>query len=168
MFLGLYRLSLGPIARWACFPYSLLGWRSGVQMLAVGLCQSTSCLFWCFLPFSIPRAFKSADDNLRYKQKPPPSFSKSDETALCQTGDNIYSQRMVLLKKIYYIYLNPLPSCFLIFKVGSQYIAKAGLKLDILLPQPPECWVNKCVCHHIPALSPFWIWKMHAYVNLSI
>lgn len=86
-----------------------------------------------------PSGFKSADDNLRYRQKPPPSFSKSDETAPCQTGDNIYSQRMILVEKIYYIYLNPLPSCFLFFKIGSQYIAKAGLKLDILLPQPPEC-----------------------------
>lgn len=165
----IYRLSLGPVTGWAGFLYSLLGWRWGVQMLAVGLGQGTSCLFRCFLPFSIPipQAFNSADDNWRYKQKPP-SFSRSDETALCKAGDNTYCQRMILLKKICYIYLSPLPSCFLFFRGGSHYIAKAGLKLDILLPHPPECWVNKCVWHHIPALSPFWIWKMHVYVNLNI
>jgi hypothetical protein len=31
--------------------------------------------------------------------------------------------------------------CFgLVFEIGFHYVAQAGLKLSIFLPQPPECW----------------------------
>jgi hypothetical protein len=34
---------------------------------------------------------------------------------------------------------------FFFFKIGSRYVAVAGLELMILLPQPPECWDYRCV-----------------------
>jgi hypothetical protein len=31
--------------------------------------------------------------------------------------------------------------CFCVcFGIGSHHVAQAGLKLMVLLPQPPECW----------------------------
>jgi hypothetical protein len=32
------------------------------------------------------------------------------------------------------------PSHFLLFEMRSHYVAQAGLKLKILLPQSPHCW----------------------------
>jgi hypothetical protein len=31
------------------------------------------------------------------------------------------------------------------FEIGSLYVAQAGLKLTILLPQSPECWDSRYV-----------------------
>jgi hypothetical protein len=39
----------------------------------------------------------------------------------------------------------PLLICF---ETGSHYVAKADLKFSVLLPQPPECWDNRCVPPH--------------------
>jgi hypothetical protein len=32
-----------------------------------------------------------------------------------------------------------------IFEVRSYFVAQAALKLTVVLPQPPECWVYRCV-----------------------
>jgi hypothetical protein len=37
---------------------------------------------------------------------------------------------------------------FCFFETGSPYVAQAGLKFMILLPQPPECWDYRCVAPH--------------------
>jgi hypothetical protein len=37
------------------------------------------------------------------------------------------------------------------FETESQYVAQAGLELEILLPQPPECW--DCGVHHYAWLT---------------
>jgi hypothetical protein len=39
---------------------------------------------------------------------------------------------------------NPFPD-FLFFETESQYVAQAGLELNILQPVPPECWDYRCV-----------------------
>lgn len=36
--------------------------------------------------------------------------------------------------------------CFLLSETASQYAAQADLKVEILLPQPPECWYYKWPC----------------------
>jgi hypothetical protein len=33
---------------------------------------------------------------------------------------------------------------FFFLKTRAHYIAQVGLKLAILLPQPPECWDYRC------------------------
>jgi hypothetical protein len=35
-------------------------------------------------------------------------------------------------------------SLFFFFEIGAYYVAQAGLKLLILLPQPPKCWDYRC------------------------
>lgn len=34
---------------------------------------------------------------------------------------------------------------FLLFMTVSRFLARAVLKLAVLLPQPPQCWVCRCV-----------------------
>jgi hypothetical protein len=40
-------------------------------------------------------------------------------------------------------------SC-LVFEAGSHCAPQAGLELEILLPQPPECWGHRCGRHTRP------------------
>jgi hypothetical protein len=41
---------------------------------------------------------------------------------------------------------------YLFFETGFCYVAQPGLKLSILLSQPPECWDYRRVISH---LGPF-------------
>jgi hypothetical protein len=43
------------------------------------------------------------------------------------------------------------------FETGSCYVAQAGLKLEILLPQPLQCWDYRCV----PPYPATWINLKH-------
>jgi hypothetical protein len=42
-------------------------------------------------------------------------------------------------------------SCVFVFcfETGFWYVAQGGLKLSILLPQPPECWNYRCELSHL-------------------
>jgi hypothetical protein len=40
-------------------------------------------------------------------------------------------------------------------ELESCYVAQAGLKLEILLPQPPECWSYKCVLPQLASNTVF-------------
>jgi hypothetical protein len=38
-----------------------------------------------------------------------------------------------------------------VFVTGSGCVAKAGLELKILLPQPPKCWDYRHALQHLPS-----------------
>jgi hypothetical protein len=46
-------------------------------------------------------------------------------------------------------------SFFFFFEVGFCYVAQAGLKLMILLPQSPRCWDYKCVPLYLSPVFSF-------------
>jgi hypothetical protein len=44
---------------------------------------------------------------------------------------------------------------FVCFETGSHYAAQADLKLEILLPQPPECWDYRCAPPHFARVGSY-------------
>jgi hypothetical protein len=43
-------------------------------------------------------------------------------------------------------------STIFVFETGSRYVAQVGLKLEILLPQPPECWDYRRTSQYLAAI----------------
>jgi hypothetical protein len=127
------------------------------HLISLSVCLSTLCLF-C-IP-NIPQLNSVRFSNNQEWEKA--CSNKGLRENACSTYPKVTAEKEKKGKK-FFIFLSFCWFVCLFFETQSYYVAKADLKLMILLPQSPKCWEYKCSPPHLE--SKFSWMNMYLFYN---